>query len=370
MFYYSLFGVLTLVALLEFVSISRTTKNKIYSTGIFAFIIFGALRWNTGNDWKQYMRYFNNFDGDDLFFLTAMEPGFARFVQFLRFFSTNFTLYLTVLSVLVIGLKGIYFRKFTNSLFLVLLVYFGTNLADITAVRQMLAVSFCCIATIFIVEKRPLLFMLFVYIAMQVHVTSVIFFLAYPIYYLNWTTLSKIVWLFIAIFIGVVGGYENFVSLIVSIIPSGFGLDRVITKALRYLELGNAALSGNVSANERMLLAIAKRSVLLPVFFVMDKYIGDKNKYYSGLLNLYAFGNIFFFTVYNNSILQRLVAYFYIVEVLLLCIIFENVKSKFLWFVLIVLYCLLKLISFLRSAEDLLVPYIWIFSDDTYRYMY
>ncbi len=371
MFYYSLFAVLTIVAMLEFVSVPRATKNKIYIIGILMFIIFGGLRWNTGNDWKPYMRFFQNFDGDDPFFLTSMESGYARFVQFLRLFSNNFSFYLIVLSICVIGLKAIYFYKFTNSLFLVLLVYFGTNLADITAVRQMLAVSLCCIATIFIVEKRPLMFMIFVYFAMQVHVTSVIFFVAYPVYYLNWSTTSKFVWLFIAIIAGVVGGYEKLITVAINVIPSGFGLDRIVYKALRYVELGNAIpLGGNFSGAQQMVLAIAKRSVFLPLFFIMEAYIGDRNKYYKGLLNLYAFGNILFFTVYNYSTLQRMVAYFYIVEVLLLCIIFENIKSKFLWFAIITIYSLLKLVTFIKNTQDLLDPYIWIFSEDTYRYMY
>lgn len=371
MLYYILFVLLAILALLEFVDTPKKYKVGIYTFVIFIFIILGGLRWNTGNDWRPYFDYFTKYDGDNISFLLGLEPGFASLIRFLRLFSDSFTFYLIVLSLFVIGLKAIYFHKFTKSLFLALVLYWGTNLGDITAVRQMLAISLCCISTIYIAERRLLFFMIFVFLAMQIHVTSIIFFVAYPLYHITWTTKSKLFWLLICIIIGTVGGYEYLLRLVIDFVPSGFGLERLSQKALAYLELGNENTYGaKMSKTQRMVIGIAKRAVLLPLFICYEYYLRGRNQYYRGLLNLYAFGNIFYFAVVDYLTLQRMVAYFYIVEILLFCIIFEEVKSRFLWYLIIIMYALLKLISIVQNTSDLLVPYIWIFSENTFRIMY
>lgn len=49
------------------------------------------------------------------------------------------------------------------------------------ALRQGLACSFCMVAMVFAYKKRPLLFLLFCYLAISMHVTSILFLLVYPL---------------------------------------------------------------------------------------------------------------------------------------------------------------------------------------------
>ena len=370
MLYYIIFLLLTAIALLERVEVPRETKKWIYITITLIFIALGSLRWETGNDWRPYENFYTTFDSDDPFFMIAMEPGFAYFVRFLRFFSENFTFYLFVLSTLVISMKAVFFYRYTKAILLVTLLYWGTAMGDITAVRQMLAISICLISTIFVIEKRPWPFLFLVFLAAQIHITAYVFVLAYFLYHYDWSIKSKTIWLVVAIGLGMVGGSENLLQIGINLVPGGLGLDRISEKAEIYMALGNEKTYGtNLSKTQRMIAAVAKRAVLLPIFFYFQNKLSNVSAHYKGFLNLYTFGNIVFFIVIDFLTLQRLVSYFYIFEILLFCILYEHVKSRTIWLLIIILYSLSKLVSLVVNGSDLLVPYIWILQSDTNRYV-
>lgn len=371
MFYFIIFGILALLSVLEMVAASRRTKKGIYILLCIVFVVAGSLRWNTGNDWRPYYTFFTTFTTDNPYFLIAMEPGFVQLVKFLRIFSSNFTFYLTVLSILTIGMKALFFYEYAGAVFLALLLYWGTNIGDITAVRQSLAISICLISTHFIISKKPVYFVACVLVATQVHVTSYVYLLSYPIYYADWSVRSKYLFLFVSLVIGSLSFSQKLLELLANLTPSGVGLDRINEKALNYLELGNEVNYGNqLSKTERLIAAISKRAILLPILFYFQERVVIFKDRYKGFLNLYTFGNVVFFLVIDFLTLQRLASYFYIFEILLLCIIFANVRSKFVWFAIIVIYSMFKLISILVNASHLMVPYIWIFSDNTDRFVY
>ncbi|GGH40400.1 EpsG family protein [Dyadobacter endophyticus] len=371
MLYYTVFCILILFALLEMVTVPEQTKKAMYIFLTLSFIVMGGLRWNTGNDWRPYHSFFTKFTTDDPFFLIAMEPGYVKFVQFLRIFSSSFTFYLIVLSTIAIGIKTTFFYKYAGAIFLAVILYWGTALADITAVRQTLAVSLCVLSSHFIIERKPWLFVFFVILAAQIHVTSYIFLVSYFIFNAEWSVRSKSIILIVAVAIGASGISESLLELIANITPAGIGLDRISQKALNYLEIGNEVdPQYELSKTQRLTAAIAKRAILLPVFFYFQERVTIRKDLYKGFLNLYTFGNILFFIVVDFITLQRAATYFYFYEILLLCIIYVNVKSKSIWLILIIAYSLFKMLSILVNAMDLLVPYIWIFSEDTYRFVY
>lgn len=370
MFYYTIYAVLAFFSLGELITIPKNVKKWTFISVILTFIIIGGLRWNTGADWSPYQHFFTNFDSDNPFFLKAMEPGFVTFVTFLRLFSQDFTFYLIALSVCTISLKAVYFYRFTSALFLALILYWGTAVGDVVAVRQALAISLCAVSTIFIVERKPWIFAFIVFIAAQIHVTSFIFLFSYKIFNAEWSVKSKLIWFALAITFGLTIGSERLLQTLIDYMPDGLGLQRITGKAEAYMKLGNEFDDGdNVSKLQKTIIAILKRAILLPVFFVFQKTLAQ-NKKYQGFLNLYTFGNILYFVVIDFLTLQRMATYFYFFEIIIFCIIFENAKSKFVWVTIILLYSLLKLATIIISGYDLMVPYIWIFSSDTYRFIY
>lgn len=371
MFYYITFFVLALVALLEMVTVPQRAKKAIYTIISLFFITIASLRWNTGTDWRPYYNFFTKFTIDNPFFLLAMEPGYAQFVKILRLFSSNFTFYLTVLSVLTIGIKTLFFYEYAGAVFIALILYWGINIADLSAVRQSLAIAICVGSTHFIVIKKPWLFLLFALLAAQIHVTAYIYLFAYPVYHAEWSVPYKYLFLAVAVAFGAMGVSMTILEIILNTTPTGIGLDRISEKAQNYIEVGNEFTFGaQVSKTQRLAAALTKRAVLLPIFFYFqEKFITSKETY-KGFLNLYTFGNILFFFVVDFLTLQRAASYFYVFEILLFSILFVNVRSKSFWIALIILYALFKLISVIMNTPDLLIPYIWIFSSNTYRYVY
>lgn len=333
------------------------------------FVILGGFRWNTGADWMPYSNFYTKSDTEDPYFMLAMESGFATLVKFLRLFSNSFTFYLCVLSLACVALKAVFLYRYTNAVFLALILFWAVALGDIIAVRQSLAISLCAISAIYIVDRKPLLFALFVFLALQIHITAILFFLAYPIYHWNWSVKSKVICLLIAILFGLFVGSEKILSHIISFVPSGIGLERISQKAESYMSLGNE-MGGkqNVSKFQRTVAALAKRAIILPVFFFFQHQLSKSSTTFKGFLNLYTFGNILYFIFIDFLTLQRSATYFYFFEIILFCIIFDNVKSKTVWFSIIMLYALLKLISLVLASHNLIVPYIWIFSEDTFRF--
>lgn len=371
MFYYFIYILLLVFSLSELITIPRSLKIGGFFTVILVFILIGGLRWNTGSDWRPYFSFYTKFNSDNPIFMLSMEPGFANFVRFLRIFSDNFTFYLFALSTITIGLKALYFYRFTGALSLALLLYWCLHLADVVAVRQALAVSICAVSTLFIVQNRPFQFVLTVILAAQIHVTAYIFIFAYYIYNVNWTVRNKYIVLAIAVTFGLTVGSETILQQAINIIPDGFGLDRMSQKAERYMELGSELADGQkVSTVQRTFMAVLKRAIILPVFFVFQNRITNSNNYYNGFLNLYTFGNVLYFVFIDFLTLQRTAGYFYFFEIILFCLIFENSKSKFIWLTIVASYSLSKLIAIIMGASDLLIPYIWIFSKDTYRFIY
>lgn len=371
MFYFIIFGILAVFALLEMVIMPPKVKKWAYIILFIVFTALGSLRWNTGNDWLPYYKFFTSFTTDNPYFLLAMEPGFAQFVQFLRIFSNNFTFYLTVLSIFTIGIKGFFFYRYSGAIFLAAILYWGTNLSDIIAVRQSLAISICLLSTHFIIVKKPWYFVIAVYIAAQIHITSYIFIFAYMVYYANWSVRAKYLILISSVLIGALGVSQNILQIAIDFTPSGIGLDRINEKAQSYLESGNEQTYGNeLSKTQRLIAALFKRSILLPLFFYFQERLTVFQDRYKGFLNLYTFGNVIFFIVVDFLTLQRLASYFYIFEIVLFTIIFINVRSKSVWMIVIIAYSLFKLISLVVNIQDLLIPYIWIFSKDLQRYVH
>ncbi|ACT95796.1 EpsG family protein [Dyadobacter fermentans] len=371
MLYYIIFSVLTLIALLEMVTVPERIKKAIYITMCIIFVMISGLRWNTGNDWKPYYSFFTRFTADDPVFLLRMEPGYVQFVKFLRIFSASFTFYLMALAIITVSIKTIFFYRYAGAVFLALVLYWGTFLGDVMAVRQSIAISLCVLATHFIITRRAWYFIICTIVAAQVHVTAYIFLLAYPIYYANWSVRYKYVFLVISIIFGSFSISENILELLTRLVPAGVGLDRVNQKALAYLEIGNEIGStAELSKMQRLVAALAKRAVMLPIFFYFQERFTISKDKYKGFLNLYTFGNVVFFFVVDFLTLQRAATYFYTFEILMLCIIYINVKSKSVWFIIIITYALFKMISIILGAYGLLVPYIWIFSENTYRYVY
>lgn len=362
--YLLLFFVFFLFACLDLTSLKKKAKLPLLIFLFIFIILLGGLRWKTGADWAPYYHYFTFFDANETFFRLAFEPGYFLLTYIVRLFSSNFTVFLLIFASLVNGLRIPFFYKYTSAVFLAFLLYWGNNLAEFGAVRQALAISVCLATIPCIVKKKWLTFMLLIIVAMQFHVTAIIFFLAYPIYHLQWGVRSKIFLLILSILLGFSGVISDALKVAADSLPGG--LNRIAEKADDYSKMGADAVSGT-NKSVALMTGIIKRALILPVMLYFEGSIKLKNSKYSKFMNLFVLGNIIYFIVADFLAVQRLASYFYPLEIILLCMIFEYSSRRIIWFIVFSSYAFVKFMFVLTANSNYFVPYFSIFSNDVFR---
>lgn len=371
LFYFSIYLILLLLAFWDFQYPSKKGKMIFFIPIIIFFIIIGGLRWNTGNDWLPYYRYFDFFDWDSYYSRATFEPGYSQLTRLVIALGGDYTVFLIVYSILMIGLRSFFLYKYVNSILLACLLYYGNNLFDFAATRQWLGISILLLGLPYIIKRKFVPFLLVLLVAMSVHLSLISFLPAYFLYHKKWSTTSQVVVLLICIIIGYSGLFSGLMNTLTSIIPNEGG--RLYTKANAYIEMNEELIASGGSGKSVMgtVLGIAKRALVIPIFLYFKKNISKCNKNYLGFLNLFIFGNAIYFLLGNLGLgLGRMATAYYPFEILLLCLIVDYSKKRKLWFLIVVLYSLVKLIFTTASLDGIYVPYYWIFDTEFPREHY
>lgn len=192
MFPYSIaICLLTCICLYDFLGIKSelTGINRAHSilfilNAIFLYFL-AAFRFETGRDWQNYIRYFNEcasslvLVGGDV---VGFEPGFAKLNQFFKIYTNDFYAMQVVIisfSTLVI-FRNIYktsgFPLFSLLMY-VLLFYFKTDMAQ---TRQHIAMAILICGRRFWIEKKLFPWVLVVITAMMFHISALV---AFPLYF-------------------------------------------------------------------------------------------------------------------------------------------------------------------------------------------
>lgn len=119
--------------------------------------------------------------------IIRFEPGYLFLNHIVSRFTGNFNIFLFVvmfIQVFVFLMALLHYKdKYPViwGLVVFLLLYYNTSL---NLMRQMLSVSFAFYGFRFILERKRILFLLFVFLAFLMHRSAAIFLVAYPIYWL------------------------------------------------------------------------------------------------------------------------------------------------------------------------------------------
>jgi hypothetical protein len=211
-------------------------------------------------------------------------------------------------------------------------------------------------STIHIIKKQKFLFILNIFLACTIHITSIIFLVAYPLYYYKLT--KKGVAFFLCISIYVAFNTKFLVTALLTPILNQISTGRIIIKLLGYSEEATRDFF-------MIVLYIIRYSLFIPVILYFNSM---KEKCIGGIFNLYFFGCLFFisFSTYLTQI-QRAASYFTMYEWILLPIVYTRItrkSNKAIFLICILLYGFYKYYSsfFLSGYYDLFVPYNSIFS--------
>ena len=363
MIYIVLFLILASVAVLDLVKDMELPKFWIFLSCMVGLIFISGIRWDTGPDWASYFDFYR----DILLYAKGpwvaanfIEPGYTDLNLFFHGLGFSYTGFLFVVAIVTIGLKAKVFFHHKDIMMIVLFLYYCYYLADIAAVRQFTAVSLTLLSALFIIKRKPIWFLLLVFGACTIHISSILFFGAYWIYYRPHSKKLLFAILIIALILGVVNVPDSIIELIVKYIGGG---SDIAAKLLTYKKQGIES-----SRNPYLMLALgmAKRAVVLPLFIFGVQLIKDKYRSrYVGYLNLLVFGNaIYFLFALSIPVIQRLSLPFLIFEIFLwgyLLVSISDIKLRYLSFLFVVLFGAFRLYSFILPYKALYLPFKSIF---------
>lgn len=206
LFYISIFTILLILAIAEVL-----LKNKKISviTGSLLAVIAG-LRFYTGYDFISYKNFFLEVESfsDVINGTIDAESGFLFLNYVFKVMGFNFYTFVLFFSVLSIVLLGYFAYRFTTYPSLVLVYYYARYLLvrDMGQIRSALACIILLYSIPFIIKKKPLQFLIIIFIASLFHVTSWFFVVAYifNVLFKELTIKNVILLLLIALGIGVI----------------------------------------------------------------------------------------------------------------------------------------------------------------------
>jgi hypothetical protein len=351
--YYIFSGLM--VVLLAIHYYAKTNKRKFFVLIIILglLVLFGGFRVNIGPDTLAYIRIFNTINtfGND--YQNSIkdlryEIGFIYLVSLIK--TLGFIQVYSLFSLIIFFNYLLYFNSFKKltpnfeiALFLLIVLYFFVR--DMGILRQAIATSITIFSIIFIVEKKPYLFILFIFFASFFHVSSLVF---SPAYFIGNLRIQKHK-LFILIAIG----------LVLSFLPIEFKNQLFLTITGFELPFLNDPNYGTPLSPYT--LTFMRRAIPLILIFIFYDKITFKIKYSVKIINLYVFG-FFFALIFLDIVIyvSRLASYYLTLEVLIYSYVFWIIKDKtikffFSSFILLALFYYIS--NFMFHGEDMMNPY-------------
>ncbi|EGQ7899948.1 EpsG family protein [Vibrio parahaemolyticus] len=347
MIYYIVFLIIFLIAILDVLKKSEYIKIAQLLLFSFVLVIFSGLRFNVGWDFDNYKMIFEERGNLQSIYEMKMEPGYLLLNTLSKEISDNYTLLFFIVALLSISLKLIFIRKYSPYFALSLLYYFALYFLakEMGQIRQALAVSLLLISTIYIIKEQWTKFFILVCLATSIHISSIVFFAAYPIAKMR---INKRRFLFF-IFIGIGLSLINFNQILIfflDLLPSSFPLKM---RALYYFD--------NEKETGRIGLTFGIVWKLLIFVFIYTRYecLKMKYKYFEPLFNIYLLGSVVFFSLNSSRIFAgRLTESFMVLEIIIVPIVIHSLKKisfKLLAISMVALYCLLKLSQFASDPQ-------------------
>jgi EpsG family len=345
MMYYLLLLVVWVFALAE--GVKRIEARRILLPLSFVCIwFFIGLRWETGTDWEVYIT--NYFMQNDLGF----EKGYSLLSSAAYTLGFGYNSFLLLISFIPLLSLFVFLERKSRYIFVALLFFIANYmLGFLGGNRQSIAIGFVVLSALFIEEKKPVHFFVFICIAMMFHRSAVVFL---PAYFMAEKRIPVIVkYCFLA---GLVLLGKESAPVILKGLKSLLataGMHESSVKLGLYLD---QALYYGVTWS-----SIIKKILLLIVFDIFYQKMKVQDTHVTLYSNLYFF-SIIIDAVFGpvNAAFLRAGTYYRIAEILLVAKLFEVIEHKhirFIAYILLILYCLRQLYSGLAYYPDQFMPY-------------
>lgn len=203
-FYLIIFSILLILAAAEV--LLKNKKISILTSGLLA--VTAGLRFYTGYDFKPYQSFYFDLDSMSNVFDGSIdaEPGFLLLNYIFKSLGFNFYFFTLFFSAITIFLLCKFAYRYTPYPSLILVYYFARFflVRDMGQIRSALACIILLYGIPFVTKKKPIHFLLIVFLASLFHVTAWIFIVAYIFNYVFKTLSLKNVFslLFLSLMLG------------------------------------------------------------------------------------------------------------------------------------------------------------------------
>jgi len=359
MFYLVLFFIVAIVAILNQYLWNRKIDRVLSVIFCLVLITLGTIRWKTGFDWLPYQSFYiyvRDYITHWSELKISFEPIFTSFYFIAKHTGLGF-IFVQFLQILIIILcKYSVYKRYTPYVFLALFLNF-CFFPDIVTIRNYLAASVVLVSLKFVEQRRLFPFILTILIATNIHFSSIVSLLIYPIYYRMVSLPFKIAMILLCIVLGLVGVFEYILLPFKGVLEGSAG------EKLNYYVNASESGTANTKGFMSIILGLSRRLIILPFILYFEFKHFKEDRVYRGLSNLFIFGNCVYFLVGNSSfmIFQRISIPFYLCEVLLLVMIFAKTRLKLFIMSFFVLYGFVKYYYIYNEAATV-QPYITIFN--------
>ena len=348
--------------------LSPRFKNILLLLAFSVLVLQVGLRWETGTDWDQYLSHFKakNVFTSSTPLVHLFEYGYNLFVWIVKLFTSKYSVFLFVHACIYYYLIFNSLNRYTPYFFTALILLYALSMGMVGSNRQLIALAICLYALRFAKEKKPIYFFSLVFLALNFHVTAILFCVYYFI-----NREIKPIFLILLIVSSIIIGHFKLPVIIFSYVGNLIG-GNTATKTILYLQ----GAEGYMSEYKLSIFGFIKRLAFLSIFYLNRNRISERLPYYKLLLNGYIIGIIFYF-LFSSSlvvIVSRGSIYFNIMEPLLiasqLCL-FKKKQNIVLISVLVLFLSVIFFFQSISSYPDLFVPYKGIFiNSDFHRHIY
>ena len=333
---------------------SNLKHKKILLYVIFALLIFqDGFRWETGTDWKPYLKYFLQ---DPEYSWFAFEPGYDLLNVIIRAVFNNYTVFLVAHALIIYTLYFKAIIKLTDLPIVTILVFYSLMIGYMGMNRQHIALAICLYSIIFILNKEKYKFLIAILIAVMFHFSALLFLLCYP---LNRQINGKII---VACLVGsILIGQIDFLALIMPLFQLFHIPDFISMKIMVYLKgEGKNTLIWLIAGS-------MKRLIIFSLVYLNREKIKQYFPSLDFFLNVYLISIVMYFC-FNNSIqilVSRGMLYFgTLPEIFLVssCVfLFKKRSNRIILYLMIFAFALFTFGKSISGFYDLFVPYKGIF---------
>jgi len=312
--YWVLFLLVVVVAFYNKINDNKLFEKISFFIIIILYILIGSIRsWRVGTDTGGYLSLIPGIISQNIFTIIEYErdPFFWIFIKIINLFVNDYLAYFTVIAVLFWSYTAVLIRKYSNHVFLSLLIFISFRYSDfyMNAMRQGISIALIFYSYKYIIESKPIKFTLLVIFASLFHFSAIIFIFSYLLQYIRFEKKLYIIPILITVFV--------------------IGKDYIYINFFKYFISSSEQYS--MYANDETQHGILYFSLYLTTFIICFLYSRNKtfDKSYNILFNLVFIAVLFQAICLTSNGFNRIAIYFSQFFVLIIPKVYEKMVLQY-----------------------------------------